>query len=308
MSGILRRLRAGCMTILAAALATMTLQAAPPRNQVPGYFRYAAGDFVITALQDGVIDLGLGTFPELPPQQTKALLSRAFALKADNFQTSVNAYLVDTGSHRILVDTGNANCYGWKLGGLTGNLRASGYYPADVDIILLTHLHGDHVCGLAEDGKRVFPNATVWAAEEELRYWQDNETAPFVRAVLTLYGRDFRTFRSGDTIAPGLRIVPSHGHTPGHTAYLFEPRGASFLVWGDIVHAAAVQFARPDTPVISDADRKEAVATRSALFAQLAKDGTLIAGAHLPFPGIGHIRKEAEGYIWVPVEFGPLPK
>lgn len=305
---VLSCVRAICAVAVITAFAFLPAQAAPLRNQAPGYFRYAVGDFVVTALQDGTIDLGVGAFPELPPAQVRDLLARAFALKADKFQASVNAYLVDTGTHRILVDTGNANCYGWKLGGLTDNLRASGYTPADVDIILLTHLHGDHVCGLAVDGKRTFPNATVWAAAEELRYWQDNKAAPFVRNVLALYGRDFRTFKTGDTIVPDVRIVPSHGHTPGHTAYLFESRGASLLAWGDIVHASAVQFSRSDTPVSSDVDRKEAIATRSALFLQLAKEGTLIAGAHLPFPGIGHIRKNAEEYIWVPVEFGSLPK
>lgn len=283
--------------------------AAPRAEQAPGYFRYAVGDFIVTALQDGTIDLKTGSYQGLPPEQVNALIARSFLLKTTGVQTSVNAYLVDTGAHRILVDAGNANCYGWKLGGLSANLRSAGYTPDEIDIIVLTHLHGDHVCGLATaDGKRLFPKATVWAAEEEVQYWQNDKRAPFVQTAMALYGTAFRTFKSGDTIAPGMRIVPAHGHTPGHTAFLFESGNASFLAWGDIVHCPPVQFLHPEVSIGSDFDRKEAVATRQALFERLAKDGTLIAGSHLSFPGIGHIRKDGDGYVWVPVEFGPLPK
>lgn len=297
----------GAAVLFAAAMFLPSFSA-PVRDQAPGYFRHAVGDFVVTALQDGTISLGTNSYQGLTRDQMDALIARAFLPTAKGVPTSVNAYLVDTGAHRILVDAGNANCYGWKLGALPANLRSAGYAPGDVDIVVLTHLHGDHVCGLVTaDGKRTFPNAAVWAAEEEVQYWQKNDGAPFVRVAMATYGAAFRTFKAGDTIAPGMRIIPAHGHTPGHTAFLFESNGASFLAWGDIVHCHALQFAHPEVSIGSDFDRKAAVATRLALFEQLAKDGTLIAGSHLPFPGIGHIRKERDGFTWVPIEFGHFP-
>jgi glyoxylase-like metal-dependent hydrolase (beta-lactamase superfamily II) len=279
-------------------------------TQAPGWFRYALGDFMVTALQDGSIDLPASAYQGLRADKIEALTKRAFALSANGVPTSVNAYLIDTGAHHILVDAGNADCYGWKLGGLTANLKAAGYEPKDIDIVVLTHLHGDHVCGLAAGGNRLFPKATVWAAAEEAAYWLDEKnkaTPPKARAALALYGKDFRTFKPSDAIAPGMTIVPAHGHTPGHTAFLFESKGAALLVFGDIVHNHFVQFAHPEVSVMSDANRAEAIATRQTIFAKAAADNTAVAGGHLPFPGIGRLIKDGDGYVFAPVEFAPKP-
>jgi glyoxylase-like metal-dependent hydrolase (beta-lactamase superfamily II) len=288
----------------------LALPAAAKDSQVPGWFRYAVGDIRVTALQDGVIDLSPAGFQGIAAEEIQALSARAFSASAKGVPTSVNAYLVDTGAHRILIDGGNDDCYGWKLGGLAGNLKAAGYRAADIDIVVLTHLHGDHVCGLVADGKRLFPKAAVWAAAGEAAYWLDpaNKATPAkARAALALYGKDFHTFKPGDTIAPGLSIVPAPGHTPGHTAYLVESNGAKLMVFGDIVHNPYVQFAHPEVWVRSDVDHAEAIATREALFAKMADDGTPVAGAHLLFPGIGKLRKDGAGYVFVPVEFTPHP-
>ncbi len=279
-------------------------------TQVPGWFRYAVGDFTVTALQDGEINLPPSSFQGIPADQIQALSARAFSYSDKGVPTSVNAYLVDTGAHRILVDAGNAECYGWKLGALAANLKASGYAPNDIDIIVLTHMHGDHVCGLVENGKKLFPKASVWADAKEAAYWLDDKnkaTPAGARAAVALYGKDFHTFKPGDVIAAGMTIVPAPGHTPGHTAFRFESKGAVLLVFGDIVHNSFVQFAHPDVSVMSDTDRVQAIATRQALFAKVAAENTPVAGAHVPFPGIGRLRKDGNGYVFVPVEFTPRP-
>jgi glyoxylase-like metal-dependent hydrolase (beta-lactamase superfamily II) len=307
---------------LAIAFLIGAAPAAPqaPMQQAPGYFRFPVGDFMVTALQDGVINLNPKGLQGIAPDQVQKLYAAAYLLKPEGVPTSVNAYLVDTGAHRILVDGGNADCYSWKLDGIAVNLRAAGYKPEDIDTIVLTHLHGDHVCGLATaDGKPAYPNATVWAAEDEAKYWFDEKLAASlpeglrptlakIRGALQSYGAAFHTFKPGDAIVPGVRIVPAPGHTPGHTAFMFESKGAAFLAFGDIVHFYTIQFPHPQASVGSDSNAKQAVSTRRALFAAAAKDGTVVAGSHLPFPGIGHIRKQGNGYVWVPVEFAPLAK
>jgi glyoxylase-like metal-dependent hydrolase (beta-lactamase superfamily II) len=107
---------------------------------------------------------------------------------------------------------------------------------------------------------------------------------------------------------PGVRSVSEFGHTPGHSGYLLASKGQKLLIWGDVVHAHAVQFAKPEVAIEFDVDSKQAVATRKALMQSMASEGTLVAGAHLPFPGVGHVRADGKGrFSWVPVEFSPMP-
>lgn len=295
------------LTLAFGALLLGRLDAAPPAFQAPGFYRYMVGDFVVTALQDGVINLPTRGLDGLDKAEIDKLIAADF-LSSESVPTSVNAHLVDTGAHRILVDGGNANCYGWKLGGLTANLRASGYTPDQIDVVVITHMHGDHVCGLTTaDGKRVFPNATVWAAKTEAAFWLDekNQAHQMVAKALAPYGKNFRTFEASDEIAPGMRIIPAAGHTPGHTAFLFESKGAALLDIGDLVHNRSVQFPHPEVVMSYDSDKAQAAATRKALFERAAKEKLLVSASHIAFPGLGHIRKEGAGYVWVPVEFGP---
>lgn len=299
--------KAGVLALVLGALLIGRIDAAAPTFQAPGFFRYALGDFMVTALQDGVIKLPTKGYQGLAQGEIDKLVADDDLMTPEGVPTSVNAYLVDTGAHRILVDGGNANCYGWKLGGLIANLKAAGYMPDQIDIIVLTHLHGDHVCGLAAaDGQRAFPKAIVWAAKAEADFWLDekNPAHAMVAQALAPYGKDLRTFTAADDIAPGMRIVPAPGHTPGHTAYLFESKGASLLAFGDIVHLHPAQFSHPDVAVGSDTNKPQAVTTRKALFERAASEKLVVAGSHLPFPGLGHIRKDGAGYVWLPVTFG----
>ncbi|MCA0186548.1 MAG: DsbA family protein [Proteobacteria bacterium] len=116
----------------------------------------------------------------------------------------------------------------------------------------------------------------------------------------------WKVFAADAEIVPGIRSVAAPGHTPGHSAYLLESKAQQLLIWGDIVHSHAVQFQRPEVAIEFDVDKKLAVATRRALFARTAKAKLLVAGMHLPFPGLGHVRSEGKGYAWVPVEFSPI--
>jgi glyoxylase-like metal-dependent hydrolase (beta-lactamase superfamily II) len=307
----------------AAFTAAAPVHAAPPvqqKTQVPGYYRMALGAFEITALYDGYIDLDAKLLTRIGAEDVQSLLARMFLESTPGVQTAVNAFLVHTGSNLVLVDTGTGNAFGPTLGVIPANIRAAGYDPAQIDTVLLTHLHADHAYGLlTADGKAAFPNAEVRVAKADADFWLNEAVAakapegarPFFKmardavAPYVAAGR-FKTYTPDEDVLTGLKTVSLFGHTPGHSGYLFTSQGKSLLMWGDIVHSHSVQFARPEVAMEFDIDQDKAVATRRGIFADAARDKLWVAGAHLPFPGIGHVRADGDAFAWVPVEFGPI--
>lgn len=300
---------------------TFTSAEAPQqKTQVPGYYRLMVGSFEVTALFDGTINLDEKLLKNMRTRDIERLIARQF-LQGPAVQTAVNAYLINTGSKLILVDAGAAKLFGPTLGNILDNLKAAGHTPEQVDVVLLTHLHGDHVNGLVSpEGKAVFTNAEVWSAKADNEFWLSEEVAakaPKEAQGFFKMARDaaapyrasgkWKTFNSDGELLPGVSAVDTHGHTPGHASYRFASNGQKLLILGDLVHSHAVQFAHPEVAIEFDTDAKQAVLTRKRVFAEVAKQRELIAGMHLPFPGIGHVRKEGKGYAWVPAEFSPLP-
>ncbi|AUV50022.1 MULTISPECIES: MBL fold metallo-hydrolase [Bordetella] len=316
---LLRRL--ALAAALTAAGVQPALATAPVlTEQAPGFHRMQVGDYVVTALYDGYVDLDPKILKGASAQDIQTLLASMFAYRASGMQTAVNGYLVHTGKQLVLVDTGAGACFGPTLGRLDANLRAAGYRADQVDLVLLTHLHPDHACGLLDaQGGKLFPNADVYAARAEADFWLSAAAAaqapadaqPFFKmardavAPYQVEGR-FLTYANGDALPAGIQVVPSPGHTPGHTSYLFESSQHSLLVWGDIVHNHAVQLARPEIAIEFDVDGAQAVTTRKKIFADAARDRLWVAGAHMPFPGLGHVNVDGQGYAWVPAEYGPL--
>lgn len=290
-------------------------------TQVPGYYRTMLGQFEITALYDGAIELDTKLLHNSTPTELNKLLARMF-VGNPKMQTAVNAYLINTGKNLVLVDAGAARLFGPSLGFILQNMKAAGYDPSQVDTVVITHLHADHVGGITgADGQPLFPKATIMVAKEDHDFWLSTEVAakmpekmqPFFKmardaaAPYQKAGR-WQTFTAGSTLVPGIVAEQANGHTPGHTAFCVGSDGKYLLIWGDIVHAHAVQFTNPGVSIEFDVDQKQAIATRKRLFKQMAANKTLVAGMHLPFPGIGHVRADGKGrYSWVPVEFSPLP-
>lgn len=322
MPRLFRHLSALTVAALIGFAALARAEAPMVQTQVPGYYRVQLGQFEVTALHDGAIELDTKLLHNASATDLQRLLSRMF-VGNPKMQTAVNAYLVNTGRHLVLVDTGAAQLFGPSLGFVLQNMKAAGYEPAQVDTVVITHLHGDHIGGLNDaGGKPLFPKAKILVSQADNDFWLSQKIADaapaqyqrffqMAREVAAPYvaSGQWQTFGEGSVLVPGVQAVRANGHTPGHTAYAVESDGQKLLIWGDVVHAHAVQFAKPGVSIEFDTDQKQAVATRRSLMKAMAASKSLVAGMHLPFPGIGHVRADGKGtYSWVPIEFAALPK
>ncbi|WP_036165540.1 MBL fold metallo-hydrolase [Massilia sp. 9096] len=312
-----RTLLAAAVTGLAAAFAAVpAVQAAAPmvKSPAPGYFRLMVGDFEVTPINDGTVDLPVDQLLHENADTTRTILSKNF-LKAP-LETSDNAYLVNTGSKLVLIDTGAGALFGPTLGKFVNNLKAAGYQPEQIDEIYITHMHGDHVGGLVSNGQRVFPNALVRAGKGDADFWlsQANmDKAPadkkgFFQGAMTalnpyVQAGKFKAIEGDGALVPGISAIATHGHTPGHTSYVVESHGQKLVLMGDLIHVASVQFDNPTVTIGFDSDDKAAFASRKKVFDDAAKNGTLVAGAHLQFPGLGHIVAQGKAYRWIPVNY-----
>jgi len=304
---------------IAMSLVSVANAAAPQvKTQAPGYYRMMLGDFEITALSDGTFNLPAG---KLLGNTTQEKLATALSLNflKDPVEESVNGFLINTGTKLILIDTGAANLFVPTLGNLVNNLKAAGYQPEQVDEVYITHMHADHVGGLMSGDKLTFPNAIVRADQHDADYWlsQANldaapkESKGFIQAAMTslnpyVKAGKFKAFKGDTELSPGIKAMASYGHTVGHTTYVVESNGQKLVLWGDLMHVASVQFSDPSVVIGFDTDSKSAAIERKKAFADAAKQGYWVAGAHIAFPGIGHLRADDKGYVWVPANYTSL--
>jgi glyoxylase-like metal-dependent hydrolase (beta-lactamase superfamily II) len=299
-------------------LASGVSQAAAPqvKTQAPGFYRMMLGDFEITAISDGTLTIPLDKLlTNTTPEVSQAVLARNSLTPL--YEVSINAFLINTGTRLLLIDTGAGHLFGPKAGGrLVSNLRAAGYKPEDIDAVLLTHIHADHSGGLTIDGKAVFPNAQIYVDKHEVDFWlikadragaEARHKHSFAEAAAAfapyLASGKLRSFDNGTEIFPGIRPLATPGHTPGHSCYVVESSGQKMQIWGDLVHAEEVQFPLPEVTILFDIDAPAAAKQRIKAFADAAEQGYWVAAAHIPFPGIGHVRSDGKAYVWVPADY-----
>jgi glyoxylase-like metal-dependent hydrolase (beta-lactamase superfamily II) len=253
-------------------------------------FTYKVGEFEVFTLVENV-----------GPGRDSILIGADDAAKQrylpPGFQSEVNTFLIKGRGRTVLVDTG----FG---GAVFESMKKLGTDPADVDVVLLTHMHGDHIGGLSKDGQALFPKALIYVAGGERDYW--TKTNAGVAAALAPYGGRVRTFRPGALgatlfeLLPGISAIAAFGHTPGHTVFLLSSGSAKLLIWGDIMHVQDIQFPRPDISVSYDTDPVQAAETRKKLLEYAVQNNIPIAGMHLLYPAIGTVRAAEGGYVFSP--------
>lgn len=282
-----------------------------PESQIPAVYHRRIGDIVVTALSDGVAVRDHTMMHEVPAEQASGYLADAFR---DAFRLSINAFLIHAAGRLALVDTGSGTYLGPDAGHLARNLEAAGVGPAQIDTILLTHMHPDHSAGLTDrdTGQPFFPNAELVVHENEPKHWFDDGAmargTEREKVLMFQQARDqtrpyqdrMRLISGGEEVFPGITALPCPGHTPGHTGYRVDSSGQSLLIWGDIVHIPEVQVRRPEVTMVVDVDPTMAAASRRRVFDITAMDRLLVTGMHLHYPGFGHISHDRGEYRFVP--------
>lgn len=283
-------------------------------------YRMKLGEAIIIALSDGSITQNLPQLlTNVEPSEIINLTEQSF--QKPTVEASVNAYLIEINDKLILVDTGASELFGPTLGYLPGSLKKAGYEPAQIDAILITHIHTDHTGGLVTNGEITYPNATVYISQKEFDFWMTPENytnaseklkLSFDEALLKitpiLKAGKIKTFEFGTELFPGITPIASPGHTPGHTLYRITSNGETIVFLGDILHFGVIQFPKPEVTIVYDVDDKKAAKARKRAFKEAAKEAYWIAGDHLSFPGIGHIRKVDKGYRYYPINYSTTGK
>lgn len=279
----------------------------------PSIYRFKLGSFEITNILDGYVQ-GNGPHPifgnNQPPEVVQAY-AKSQGLPPTRMENIFVNTLVNTGKELVLFDVGNGKARTPSAGKLPDLLVTAGYKPEQVDVVVITHGHPDHIGGLMEGGKPVYPNARYVFGEAEFDYWKKGDNIAEARKanreqfmqVAVPFGEKATFLKGEGEVVAGIRAVPAFGHSPGMMAYHIESDGQRLLNWADVANHYIMSIQQPEWHVAFDHEKELAVATRKRVFDMVANEKLPVVGYHMPFPSAGFVEKTAASYRWVPASY-----
>jgi glyoxylase-like metal-dependent hydrolase (beta-lactamase superfamily II) len=308
------KLGAGAALVAAAGAMPGLARAAAPMLGVlrPQVYRFKLGSFEVTTILDGFVQNPSlhPTFGGDQPAEAVAALARANGIPT-RFDHHYVPTLVNTGKELVLFDAGNPRGRMPTAGKLADNLALAGYRPEQVDVVVITHGHVDHIGGLIDEGgKPTYPNARYVFGEVEFDFWRKGDVREARKANLDLFRKvalpfgDKATFLKPEgEVTTGIRAVNAYGHSPGMLAFHVESDNQRLLIWGDVANQYVVSIQQPEWATGFDDLKDEAIATRKRILDMVAADRIAVAGFHMPFPSLGWVERSASGLRWVPATY-----
>jgi glyoxylase-like metal-dependent hydrolase (beta-lactamase superfamily II) len=288
-------------------------------TQAPSFYRHKLGDFEITVISDGVLNVPIQQgYKNASLDEINSALEAAYMPKGQ-LANQFNPVLVNTGSKLILLDAGNAAARSPTTGRLTAGLAAAGIDPKAIDVVVISHFHADHIGGLRNaEGALIYSNAEIKVPDAEWAFWMDdgnmsrapttgNVPATFqnVRRIFGSIADKVTKYESGKEVAPGISTIATPGHTPGHTSFMLSSGSRQMVVQADVTGNPALNLRNPGWHAPADMDGPQAEATRRKLYDMVAAEKMLISGYHYPFPATGYAEKHGDRYRLVPVAWSP---
>jgi glyoxylase-like metal-dependent hydrolase (beta-lactamase superfamily II) len=307
---------AGAAALPEFAISPALAKAAFAKDQAPYFYRFSHGKMQATVVSDGILPLGepSGSFLGTSKAEVGKLLTDNF-LATDNVILEQNILVLNTGDKLVLFDTGmgSSPMFGPTTGKMLNNMKVAGIDPKDIDAVVATHAHCDHVWGImADDGKPNFPNAQIYISQADFDYWTDEAKLqmkdpaymkPFVEGARKnlLPNRDRMVFfKDGQEFLPGIQAIAAPGHTVGHTVFMITSDGKNLAAIGDLTHHQVLLMEKPLIEFAYDTDSKQSAKTRVRVLDMLASNKIPLLAYHFPWPGIGHVAKQGEGFRYYP--------
>ena len=305
---------AGLATVAGGALPERALAKAPLMGtERPGYYRFDLGDFEVTTLLDGAIKLD-GPHPifgeNVEESDVHALAEQNF-LPPSQMAISFTPVIVNTGEQVIMFDSGNGAGRRPDAGHLAELFENAGFATDEIDIVVLTHFHPDHIGGLMEDGAPLFPNASYVTNEAEYDFWSPEDklsggterVAKLTQSNVVPFAEKMTFIKAGNDVVSGVTAVDAAGHTPGHTAFHVESAGKRLMITADTANHYVMSLQKPDWHVRFDMDKEAAVAARKSVFGMIAADRIPFTGYHMPSPAVGFVEQLGDGFRYVPASY-----